>query len=104
MKKNLNVKGYTINAKIFEAFVYFVEKVDPKTAKEFAEKVTGIKAPKGKIKIPKTQSEFKLPKAKEMLSMLSDNVSVTIHSDTKYNADVLATEENIIEDDGIQDT
>ena len=41
--------------KFFEAFVYFVENgIDPKTAKEFAEKVTGIKAPEGEIKIPKT--------------------------------------------------
>ena len=30
--------------KFFEAFVYFVDNgIDPKTAKEFAEKVTGIK-------------------------------------------------------------
>jgi hypothetical protein len=36
--------------KFFEAFVYFVENgIDPKLAKEFAEKVTGIKAPEGEI-------------------------------------------------------
>ena len=42
--------------KFYEAFVYFVENgLDLKLAKEFAEKVTGIKAPKGEIKIPKTK-------------------------------------------------
>ncbi len=60
--------------KFYEAFVYFVENgIDPKTAKEFAEKVTGIKAPEGKIEIPKTKSpdEFQMPKSqKTMLSKL----------------------------------
>ena len=52
--------------KFFEAFVYFVENgVDPKLAKEFAEKVTGIKAPEGKIEIPKTKipDQFQMPEA-----------------------------------------
>ena len=112
MKNNLNVKGYIINEKFFEAFVYFVENgIDPKTAKEFAEKVTGIKAPEGKIEIPKTKSpdEFQTPEAKQDVIEASDNVSGNYAAgDTKYNADVLATEiarkRGFIEDDGIQDS
>ena len=98
--------------KFFEAFVYFVENgIDPKTAKEFAEKVTGIKAPEGEIKIPKTKSpdEFKTPEAKQDVIEANDNVSGNYAAgDTKYNADVLATEiarkRGFIEDDGIQDS
>ena len=82
--------------KFFEAFVYFVENgIDPKTAKEFAEKVTGIKAPEGKIEIPKTKSpdEFQMPKAKDDVIEASDNVSGNYAAgDTKYNADILAEE------------
>jgi len=97
--------------KFFEAFVYFVENgIDPKTAKEFAEKVTGIKAPKGEIKIPKTKSpdEFKTPEAKQDVIEADDNVSGNYAAgDTKYNADVLALEiarkRGFIKDDGIQD-
>ena len=95
----------------FEAFVYFVENgLDPKLAKEFAEKVTGIKAPKGEIKIPETKSpdEFKIPEAKQDVIEASDNVSGNYAAgDTKYNADILATElarkRGFIKDDGIQD-
>jgi hypothetical protein len=97
--------------KFFEAFVYFVENgLDPKLAKEFAEKVTGIKAPKGEIKIPKTKSpdEFQTPKAKEDVIEASDNVSGNYAAgDTKYNADILAEEiarkRGFIKDDGVQD-
>ena len=97
--------------KFFEAFVYFVENgLDTKTAKEFAEKVTGIKAPKGEIKIPPTKGpdEFKMPEAKQDVIEASDNVSGNYAAgDTKYNADILATElarkRGFIEDDGIQD-
>ena len=82
--------------KFFEAFVYFVENgIDPKTAKEFAEKVTGIKAPEGKIEIPKTKGpdEFKMPEAKQDVIEASDNVSGNYATgDTKYNADILAEE------------
>ena len=95
----------------FEAFVYFVENgLDPKLAKEFAEKVTGIKAPEGKIEIPKTKSpdEFQMPKAKDDVIEASENVSGNYAAgDTKYNADVLALElarkRGFIKDDGIQD-
>jgi hypothetical protein len=97
--------------KFFEAFVYFVENgLDPKLAKEFAEKVTGIKAPKGEIKIPETKSpdEFQTPKAKEDVIEASDNVSGNYAAgDTKYNADILAEEiarkRGFIKDDGVQD-
>ena len=82
--------------KFYEAFVYFVENgLDPKLAKEFAEKVTGIKAPEGKIEIPKTKGpdEFKMPEAKQDVIEASDNVSGNYAAgDTKYNADILATE------------
>ena len=102
--------------KFFEAFVYFVENgIDPKTAKEFAEKVTGIKAPEGKIEIPKTKRPVgreipyiehptqtiiqggkevpvKIPKGiKDDVKEVSDDVSPGYaQGDTKYNADVLA--------------
>jgi hypothetical protein len=97
--------------KFFEAFVYFVENgLDPKLAKEFAETVTGIKAPKGEIKIPETKSpdQFQTPKAKEDVIEASDNVSGNYAAgDTKYNADVLAEElarkRGFIKDDGVQD-
>jgi len=97
--------------KFFEAFVYFVENgIDPKLAKEFAEKVTGIKAPKGEIKIPKTKGpdEFQMPKAKQDVIDANENVSGNYAAgDTKYNADILAEElarkRGFIEDDGIQD-
>ncbi len=97
--------------KFFEAFVYFVENgLDPKLAKEFAEKVTGIKAPKGEIKIPETKSpdQFQTPKAKQDVIEASDNVSGNYAAgDTKYNADVLAEElarkRGFIKDDGVQD-
>lgn len=97
--------------KFFEAFVYFVENgIDPKLAKEFAEKVTGIKAPEGKIEIPKTKSpdQFQTPKAKDDVIEADDNVSGNYAAgDTKYNADVLALEiarkRGFIKDDGIQD-
>ena len=97
--------------KFFEAFVYFVENgLDPKLAKEFAEKVTGIKAPKGEIKIPETKSpdQFQTPKAKEDVIEASDNVSPGYAAgDTKYNADILAEEiarkRGFIKDDGVQD-
>ena len=97
--------------KFFEAFVYFVENgLDPKLAKEFAEKVTGIKAPEGKIEIPKTKSpdEFKTPEAKQDVIEANDNVSGNYAAgDTKYNADVLALEiarkRGFIKDDGFQD-
>ena len=97
--------------KFFEAFVYFVENgIDPKPAKEFAEKVTGIKAPEGKIEIPKTKSpdQFQTPKAKDDVIEASDNVSGNYAAgDTKYNADILAEElarkRGFIKDDGVQD-
>ena len=79
----------------FEAFVYFVESGLPeKLAKELAESVTGIKAPTGKIEIPKTKSpdEFRIPKAADDVIEVSDDVSPGYaQGDTKYNADVLAT-------------
>ena len=82
--------------KFFEAFVYFVENgIDPKSAKEFADKVTGIKAPEGKIERPKTKSpdQFQTPKAKDDVIEASDNVSGNYaQGDTKYNADILAEE------------
>ena len=95
----------------FKAFVYFVENgIDPKTAKEFAEKVTGIKAPKGEIKIPETKSpdKFQMPEAKQDVIEANDNVSGNYaQGDTKYNADVLAEElakkRGFIKDDGVQD-
>ena len=95
----------------FEAFVYFVENgLDPKLAKEFAEKVTGIKEPEGKIEIPKTKSpdEFKTPEAKQDVIEADDNVSGNYAAgDTKYNADILAEEiarkRGFIKDDGVQD-
>ena len=98
--------------KFFEAFVYFVENgLDPKLAKQFAEKVTGIKAPEGEIKIPKTKGpdEFKTPEAKQDVIEADDNVSGNYAAgDTKYNADILAEEiarkRGFIEDDGIQDS
>ena len=68
--------------KFFEAFVYFVENgIDPKTAKEFAEKVTGIKAPEGKIEIPKTKSpdQFQTPKANKTLLRLMIMCLVITH-------------------------
>ena len=81
--------------KFFEAFVYFVENgIDPKTAKEFAEKVTGIKAPEGKIEIPKTKSpdEFRIPEgtADDVIEVSNDVSPGYAQGDTKYNADVLA--------------
>ena len=96
----------------FEAFAYFIESGLPeKLAKEFAEKITGIKAPSGKIKIPetKTTGSIKLPEnTKPDVITASDNVSPSYASgDTKYNADILAEElarkRGFIEDDGIQD-
>jgi len=94
----------------FKAFVYFVENGLPeKLAKDLAEKVTGITAPKGKIKIPeKTVKEVKLPKAKQDVFEANENVSGNYaQGDRKYNADVLAEElarkRGFIEDDGIQD-
>ena len=43
----------------FKAFVYFMENGLPeKLAKDLAEKVTGIKAPTGKIEIPKRNRCF----------------------------------------------
>ncbi len=78
----------------FEAFVYFVESGLPeKLAKELAESVTGIKAPTGKIEIPKTKSpdEFRIPEAADDVIEVSDDVSPGYaQGDTKYNADVLA--------------
>jgi len=97
----------------FEAFAYFVESGLPeKLAKEFAEKITGIKAPSGKIKIPdtKTTGSIKLPEnTKPDVITASDNVSPSYASgDTKYNADILAEElarkRGFIKDDGIQDS
>ena len=81
--------------KFYEAFVYFVENgIDPKTAKEFAEKVTGIKAPEGEIKIPKTKSpdEFRIPEgtADDVIEVSDDVSPGYAQGDTKYNADVLA--------------
>ena len=95
----------------FKAFVYFMENGLPeKLAKDLAEKVTGIKAPEGKIEIPKTKSpdKFQMPEAKQDVIEASDNVSGNYaEGDTKYNADVLATEiarkRGFIKDDGIQD-
>ena len=94
----------------FKAFVYFVENGLPeKLAKDLAEKVTGITAPKGKIDIPeKTVKEVKLPKAKQDVFDANENVSGNYAAgDTKYNADVLAEEiarkRGFIKDDGIQD-
>ena len=52
--------------KLLEAFVYFMENgLGEKLSKELAEKLTGLKAPKGKIEIPKTKGpdEFQTPKA-----------------------------------------
>jgi hypothetical protein len=96
----------------FKAFVYFVENGLPeKLAKDLAEKVTGVKAPKGKIEIPKTKGpdEFQMPKAKDDVIEASDNVSGNYAAgDTKYNADILAEEiarkRGFIKDDGIQDS
>ena len=81
----------------FEAFAYFIESGLPeKLAKEFAEKITGVKAPSGKIKIPdtKTTGSIKLPEnTKPDVITASDNVSPGYAAgDTKYNADVLAEE------------
>ena len=81
----------------FEAFAYFIESGLPeKLAKEFAEKITGVKAPSGKIKIPdtKTTGSIKLPEnTKPDVITASDNVSPSYAAgDTKYNADVLAEE------------
>jgi len=99
--------------KFFEAFAYFVESGLPeKLAKEFAEKITGIRAPSGKIKIPetKTTGSIKLPEnTKPDVITASDNVSPSYASgDTKYNADILAEElarkRGFIKDDGIQDS
>ena len=94
----------------FKAFVYFVENGLPeKLAKDLAEKVTGITAPTGKIKIPeKTVKEVKLPKAKQDVFEANENVSGNYaQGDRKYNADVLAEElarkRGFIKDDGIQD-
>ena len=94
----------------FKAFVYFMENGLPeKLAKDLAEKVTGVKAPKGKIDIPETTvKEVKLPKAKQDVFDANENVSGNYASgDTKYNADVLAEEiarkRGFIKDDGIQD-
>jgi len=96
----------------FKAFVYFVENGLPeKLAKDLAEKVTGVKAPTGKIEIPKTKGpdEFQMPKAADDVIEASDNVSGNYAAgDTKYNADVLAEElarkRGFIKDDGIQDS
>ena len=96
----------------FKAFVYFMENGLPeKLAKDLAEKVTGIKAPEGKIEIPKTKSpdKFQMPEAKQDVIEASDNVSGNYaEGDTKYNADILAEEiarkRGFIEDDGIQDS
>jgi len=78
-----------------EAFVYFVESGLPeKLAKELAESITGVKAPKDKIKIPETKSPdvFQTPKAADDVIEVSDDVSPGYaQGDTKYNADVLAT-------------
>ena len=66
----------------FEAFVYFVESGLPeKLAKELAESVTGIKAPTGKIEIPKTKSpdEFRIPKQQTMLSKLAITCRQVMH-------------------------
>ena len=97
----------------FEAFAYFIESGLPeKLAKGFAEKITGVKAPSGKIKIPdtKTTGSIKLPEnTKPDVITASDNVSPSYASgDTKYNADILAEElarkRGFIKDDGIQDS
>ena len=96
----------------FKAFVYFMENGLPeKLAKDLAEKVTGVKAPTGKIEIPKTKGpdEFQMPKAKDDVIEASDNVSGNYAAgDTKYNADILAEElakkRGFIKDDGIQDS
>ena len=78
-----------------EAFVYFVESGLPeKLAKELAESITGVKAPKDKIKIPETKApdEFRIPEAADDVIEVSDDVSPGYaQGDTKYNADVLAT-------------
>ena len=97
--------------KFFEAYVYFMENgLGEKLAKELAEKLTGIKAPKDKIDIPETKSpdQFQTPKAKQDVIEASDNVSGNYAAgDTKYNADILAEElarkRGFIKDDGIQD-
>jgi hypothetical protein len=98
--------------KFFEAFVYFMENgLGEKLSKELAEKLTGIKAPEGKIEIPKTKSpdQFQTPKAKDDVIEASDNVSGNyVQGDTKYNADILAEEiarkRGFIKDDGVQDS
>jgi len=81
--------------KFLEAYVYFVESGLPeKLAKELAESITGVKAPKDKIKIPETKSPevFQTPKAADDVIEVSDDVSPGYaQGDTKYNADVLAT-------------
>jgi len=95
----------------FKAFIYFMENGLPeKLSKELAEKLTGLKAPKGKIEIPKTKGPdvFQTPKAKDDVIEASDNVSPGYAAgDTKYNADILAEElarkRGFIKDDGIQD-
>ena len=97
--------------KLLEAFVYFMENgLGEKLSKELAEKLTGLKAPKGKIEIPKTKGPdvFQTPKAKDDVIEASDNVSPGYAAgDTKYNADILAEElarkRGFIKDDGVQD-
>jgi len=96
--------------KFFEAYVYFMENgLGEKLAKELAEKLTGIKAPKDKIDIPDTTvKEVKLPRAKQDVFDANENVSGNYAAgDTKYNADILAEElarkRGFIKDDGIQD-
>ena len=98
--------------KFFEAYVYFMENgLGEKLAKELAEKLTGVKAPTGKIEIPKTKGPevFQMPKAADDVIEASDNVSGNYAAgDTKYNADILAEElarkRGFIEDDGIQNS
>ena len=89
--------------KFLEAFAYFLSNgLDFKLAKELAESVTGTKVtdektleafvPEIKKSAGKSQ-KFQMPEAKKDVIAASDEVSPSYaKGDTKYNADILATE------------
>ena len=90
-------------SKFLEAFAYFLSNgLDFKLAKELAESVTGTKVtdektleafvPEIKKSAGKSQ-KFQMPEAKKDVIAASDEVSPSYaKGDTKYNADILATE------------
>ena len=90
-------------SKFLEAFAYFLSNgLDFKLAKELAESVTGSKVtdektleafvPEIKKSAGKSQ-KFQMPEAKKDVIAASDEVSPSYaKGDTKYNADILATE------------